>query len=209
MLKTLSGYALVLVGTWLLFAIAAMRFGQMYTLPDDSRVTELAWCDDQPCILGVSPGKTMWRDAQTQLASYSDSEIQDKSIIVQLQPDAEAAMYRSINGAAVGPVYMMFEQPMSLGWILELFGKPCGISFYTRAEMATLRYPFMLANLQLAPDQQHISIDLPVRTLHFRDVSYQSEVQPDLCYDNITDGARNLQWSGFAPLWHYVSPMMR
>jgi hypothetical protein len=204
MLKPLTAASFILFMSWLGLTVVFVIIGQSQS-PADSRISELAYCDEQPCVLGIIPGRTLWKDAQSSLASYPDSDIQAKSIIIPLYPPAEASMYRSVNGAAVGPIYVTFQQPMSLGWIIARFGEPCGISLYVRADMVTLRYPFMLANLHLDPDQQHISIDMPVKTLHFRDASYQSDVQPDLCYDNITDGARNRQWRGFAPVWHYLS----
>lgn len=205
MLKSLAAFAFFLMGSWVVLIVTVVNLGQAQTMPDDSRANDLAFCDEQPCVMGIIPGRTLWKDAQSRLASFADSDIQEKSIIIPLYPSAEISMYRSVNGAAVGPIYVTFQQPMSLGWIIARFGEPCGISLYVRADMVTLRYPFMLTNLHLDPNQQHISIDMPVKTLHFRDASYQSDVQPDLCYDNITDGARNRQWRGFAPVWHYLS----
>lgn len=205
MLKSFAAFASCLIGLGVVMIVTAVNIGLAQSVPDDIRASDLNWCGEQPCVMGIIPGRTLWNDAQIQLASYSDSDIQEKSIIIPLQPAAEASMYRSVNGTAVGPVYVNYQQPMSLGWLLARFGEPCGISLYVRADMVTLRYPFMLANLRLERDNPRISINMPIKTLHFRDSSFRSEVQPDLCYDNITDGARNRQWKGFAPVWHYLS----
>lgn len=205
MLKPFVTMCFWLMVFWLGLSAVSISIGQSQPLPADIRAADLDMCDDQPCVLGVIPGRTLWRDAQELLSIQTGSDIQEKSIMVPVEPGAEAFMYRSINGTAVGPVYVNYEEPMVLGWVLAKFGKPCGISLYVRADMATLRYPFVLVNLQLKADDSHIRIDMPVRTLHFRDSSYRSEVQPDLCYDNITDGARNRQWKGFAPVWDYLT----
>jgi hypothetical protein len=157
-------------------------------------------CDGTPCVMGITPGLTRWSAAQTQ---FTDAGIiSAKALNLGDAIGVDIDMYQSADGESVGPISMNFDDPMPIGWILLRYGTPCGVSLYPQMNLITLRYPFMLANVPL--NTNHIAPELGVSSMQFKDPAGQLFAQPDICVDNITDGAQNREWLGFAPVWHYL-----
>ncbi len=181
--------------------LLAMVAGQTRAA-DDLRARQFYWCGTSPCVMGITPGNTDWHEAQTTLARQQHSYVQPKSIVFPLQPEGEASFFISVDGVSVGRTYLSFRQPVSVGWLMARYGSPCGLTFYLYSDTITLRYPFLLANINL-PDG-HLHPHMPVHNIQFSDPHFMMKAQPDVCVDNITDGARNRRWLGFADRWYYL-----
>jgi hypothetical protein len=169
----------------------------------DDLVSSFDACDGTPCIMGITPGQTRWSTAQTELTQAR--LVSAKALSLGVYVGVEIDMYQSADGESVGPININFDDPMPIGWILLRYGEPCGISLYPQMNLVTLRYPFMLANVPL--DANWIHPDLTVTSMQFKDPAGQLFAQPDICVDNITDGVRNRDWLGFAPVWHYLKTL--
>ncbi len=182
---------------------AAMGYGRGVLLPADMRVAGFAACEGKPCLLGIIPGETEWIQAHT-VFKGSAASASDKQIIVPLYPDGEAEFYVSVNTHTVGRIYVRFDRPVSVAWIIQRFGRPCGVSIYAAAGMLTVRYPNLLANVEFTEDR--FDPDLPVTRVEFSDPAFRLKVQPDLCVDSVTSRqAVNSPWRGFAPLRQYTA----
>lgn len=201
MLKLISKYIVVIsaLSLSLIGLVTASTASQPAT---DTPISYIDRCGGEPCIMGLIPGHTLWQDAQRTLSVYQ-GEITDKQIVIAFSPLSEIAFYQSVDKTSVGRIQMRFEPPISMGWILVRFGQPCGITIYNNAGLLTLRYPFLLANIRL--QTQHLRSDLPINSIQFTDPNFESSMQPNICVDNITDGARNRSWKGFAPVWSYLT----
>jgi hypothetical protein len=202
MTRLLLVMALALSSLLLMGTGAALAWGQSYAMPDDPRAASLDHCQGAPCLLGITPGTTAWPQSSESYAALRFSDFTPKRLTVELAPGGTAEMYRSVNQIAIGPIYITLKQPLAVGWLLARYGQPCGITFYRYQSLMTIRYPFLLANALLEGDRLHSR--LPVVSITYADPAMRSEIQTDLCVDNVTDGARNRQWHGFAPVWVYM-----
>jgi hypothetical protein len=189
-----------LAGLFALLCLGAGLLGQSL-LPDDARAASLQTCDGMACALGITPGGTSWETAYRTF-SGTDGQLSAKSIIVRMRPRAEAALYLSVNHVHVGRISLSFMEPLDLGWVLARYGTPCGVSIYRGAGMLTLRYPFLLANVNLKGER--LDSRLPVSSIQYKDPAFEMAIQPNMCVDPVTDLAVNTDWHGFAPLWHYL-----
>ncbi|MBL8166333.1 MAG: hypothetical protein JNJ61_30390 [Anaerolineae bacterium] len=189
-----------LAGLCALLCLGAGMLGHAL-LPDDARATSLQTCGGAACALGITPGSTSW-EAAYRAFSGTDGQLSAKSIVVRLRPRAEAALYVSVNRVHVGRIALSFMEPLDLGWVLARYGTPCGVSIYRGAQMLTLRYPFLLANVNLTGER--LDSRLPVTSIQYKDPAFEMAIQPDMCVDPVTDLAVNTDWHGFAPLWHYL-----
>lgn len=176
----------------------ARNFGLLQP-PSDPRINDLQECENDPCVMGVIPGITPWAHTREQLVRGT---IEPKRIFVALKPEGEAAFYLSVNKTTVGSIYVRLIDPLPLGWILMRYGYPCGVSIYPQTDQITLRYPLVLANVQL--QNSRIRPQTAVISLQYADPALQSTTQPNICVDNLTAGARNRLWKGFAPAWSYL-----
>lgn len=192
---------LTLSTTCFILLWGAVAYGREFARPEDVRADSITACDELPCVLGLIPGRTLWHEAQTHLARW-DAAVSLKTIQVTVNPRAEASFYQSVNGVALGRIALRFDQPLSVGWLVSHYGQPCGITIYHTTRTATLRYAFLLANIRLDHDQ--VGAHTPILSIHFTDPAFKSTQQPNLCVDNITNGAQNYHWKGFAPLWFYI-----
>jgi len=163
----------------------------------------IAACDGAPCLLGVSPGRTAWADAQISLAG-PEVEADEKSIAVPLPARNGVTFYRSIDKVSVGRVSLNLQRPeytLTAGWIIERYGLPCGVSIYWRVGMLTLRYPKLMANISV---KNRLSLESPVRSVFYHDPAFDGGRELDPCRDNVTDtGMMHRLWRGFASLPAY------
>jgi hypothetical protein len=166
--------------------------------PADSRVGVLALCGGRPCILGLVPGETRWDTTEAALQVGSARTIYRKT-----EPAGEFGFFPSVDSVSLGRVSITLDEPMQAGWIIQRFGPPCGVSLYWEMQIVTLRYPALLANVQMIGDGLHL--DDPVTSIHFSDPHFIMERQPDLCMDNVSPHAVfNTVWRGFAPFRRYL-----
>jgi hypothetical protein len=198
--------AVVLCLTWATLISAAQFYGQVVALSGDPRVgtIDIGGCLKSPCVLGLTPGQTPWGQAQAKLAGYTLIESDDKRIIFRAAPDIVTEVYLSVDGKHVGRVYVDFhpEKPLPMGWVVKLYGPPCGVSFYPNSRILTLRYRFLLANVRLVGTAR--GLYAPVMNLRFADPAFRLRSQPNLCIDNITgQGVANRHWEGFAAFERY------
>jgi hypothetical protein len=153
--------------------------------------------------MNIRPGATSWTEVSRLLEAWPQGELAAKEIRLPLEGQAQAALYVSVDHTHVGRIYVSFpkEKPFSVGWLVERYGAPCGVSIYARTGLLTLRYPNLLANVWLR--EQRLDTFTPVMSIQFIDPQFHFRTQPDLCIDNITDGAVNRPWRGFTSIRHY------
>jgi hypothetical protein len=186
---------------------AAIVYGRAYAAPDDNRAVDLALCHGMPCLDGITPGHTSWTEAQTIFAEVEGSQLLERRIVFHLERDASAELYPSVDGVNVGRMYVTFsdEHPLAAGWLVQRYGRPCGVSLYYnfRQRSVTLRYPFLLANILMEDNRIHSHA--PITNIQFSDPAFKSETQPNPCIDNITTGGTaNRSWEGFTTLNEYL-----
>lgn len=174
------------------------RWGGELRLPEDARASALARCADRPCVLGLVPGETPWVDV-AQALDVADT----RTIYRRVEPAGELGFFMSVDRVSLGQVSITLEQPMQAAWIIQRFGAPCGVSIYWAMNIVTLRYPTLLANLQMIGSGLHL--DDPVTSIHLSDPNFRMERQPDLCIDSVSPHAvHNTTWMGFAPFRRYL-----
>jgi hypothetical protein len=107
----------------------------------------------------------------------------------------------------VGRVLITPGASITLGWIIQRYGTPCGVSVYRQLgvvkRLVTVRYPGMLVNLRA--EDAVLRPRTPVQNIDLYDPAHKSTVQPNLCIDNVTDGARNYEWRGFVSLRYHLT----
>ncbi|MCC6615428.1 MAG: hypothetical protein IT320_18285 [Anaerolineae bacterium] len=182
---------------------AALAAGRAFRQPDDHRALLLAWCETAPCIMDIVPGETGWAQTTGQISRLPDSQLYPKQIVTRFESVA-LEFYPSINQGAVGRIFLHFAQDhqFDAGWVIQRFGEPCGVSLYPTLNQATLRYRFLLANVQV--EQERLQPRSAVLQIVLTDPHFQSDSQPDPCVDNITSRQMlNSLWQGFSTIGYY------
>jgi hypothetical protein len=164
-------------------------------------------CGGVPCYqageISIVPGLTPWSDAHLLLPKVNGSY--EKRIVLHGVAQSEISLYPSINGFTVGRIYIDLPAGSYLpaGLIVARYGAPCGLSFYYDQKLLTLRYPFLLVNVQSTG--KRLDLAMPVSNVQYSDPAYHSKEQPDLCIDNITTwNMSNQRWQGFTAIARYV-----
>lgn len=180
---------------FLLSIASALTVGHVFADSADMRLLGLGRCDDRPCVGGMVPGETSWHTAQR---VDPDAVTEERTIYISYGSVAVIEYYRSVDEISIGRTYVNINPAHTLaaGWIITHFGDPCGVTYYDRARILTLRYPNMLANIRVTERGRYMH--MPVTQLQFGDPAFVSELQPNWCVDNITgSGAVNLKWESF------------
>jgi len=194
---------LVLLFAFALVSGAALAAGRAFRPPEDNRALLLAWCESAPCIMDIIPGQTQWAATTGQISRLPDTRLFPKQIVVRLE-SAALEFYPSINRGAVGRIFLHFPQDHQLdaGWVIQRFGEPCGVSLYPSLNQVTLRYRFLLANVQVEHDR--LQPQSAVSQIVLTDPHFRSDIQPDPCVDNITNHQMlNSFWKGFSTIGYY------
>jgi hypothetical protein len=203
-MKKLARMGMLVCVPLLALCILAMWFGRTFAEPTDARVADMDYCEGSPCLLGVIPGITLWTTAQIDLSGLPDGSVSARRIIIPVDENTEVQLFPSVNGITVGRIYINLDRPLDAGWLVQRFGKPCGVSIYFEAHMVTLRYPFMLANIEL--EDERLQTDMPVSFIQFADPDFRLKKQPDLCVDTVTTRqVLNAPWGGFRSIRQYVA----
>lgn len=169
--------------------------------PKDFRSTLLGSCDGSPCVIDLVPGSSPWTKIQPALQGFQ-GDFLDRQISITWPLSTEVSFYRSVDKLSLGRIQINYRIPFSVGWLIIRYGKPCGITIYHSVGMITIRYPFLLANVNFQTNV--FNPNMAITTIQYNDPHYISKAQPNICVDNITDGARNRSWRGFAPIWFYL-----
>ncbi|MCA9902485.1 MAG: hypothetical protein KC547_01400 [Anaerolineae bacterium] len=182
---------------------AALAAGRVLRPPEDGRAALIAWCEMSPCVMDIVPGETDWTRTQGQLDDLPDRVLLPRQIVVR-QDFIALEFYPSVNGESVGRIFLHFPQNhhFDAGWIVQRFGEPCGVSIYPASGQITLRYPFLLANVDV--DDNRLRPQSAVSMISLQDPHFRFEVQPDPCIDNITSRQMlNSPWKGFSTITYY------
>ncbi|MBE0691350.1 MAG: hypothetical protein IH587_14625, partial [Anaerolineae bacterium] len=141
--------ALALLSALVLVSGAALGVGRVFRPPEDNRAALRSWCETTPCIMDIVPGETDWAQTTGRLSRLPDTTLFPKQIVARLDSLA-LEFYPSINRESVGRIFLYFPQShqFDAGWVVQRFGEPCGVSLYPTLNQATLRYRFLLANVQ-------------------------------------------------------------
>ncbi len=174
--------------TLCLLAVSTGRITRLHPTPHLTTRPHL--CAGQPCIERITVGQTRWDDAITLTGTQP---ITARKVEVSMGEGATARFFPSIDTVHVGRGYMHTATPA--GYILVWYGEPCAVSYYPNPRLLVLRYPHTLINIQLS--DAAFSPHTPVAMISWQDPAYESEMQPDICVDNITDGVVNTPWYGF------------
>jgi hypothetical protein len=186
---------------------AATVYGRTRTDPD---MPHFQNCEGLPCMFGVQPGYTTWLDARADLAALNPREMSRARIILRADNGDWIEMYPSMDHVSVGSIsyFPPRNRIVPVAWVIARYGAPCSVTVYRYSDIVTLRYPFLLANVLVPEDEFHHHT--PINTLYFTDPAYKSNIQRDVCVDNITDGAANRRWLGFTSISSYLrSPIYR
>jgi hypothetical protein len=198
-----------LIGLWLMLAgglFAVIVVGRVAPLPASIQAIGFDRCGEAPCFMHILPGYTPWRDTHMAMAKRPDSNVWDKRIIVKSTVGSEAALYPSFSGETIGRVYITPSRytPLSVGWIVQRYGPPCGVSVYYETGIMTLRYPFLLANIRLVDN--YLDLNAPVAQLQLTDPVFFSKLRPNPCVENVTGWKMEIRtWQGFASVRHYLT----
>jgi hypothetical protein len=161
----------------------------------------MALCDGQPCIMDVTVGSTVWRDVPAVLGDVP-YEWGERRVHISVSPAMSVVFFRSVDGEHVGRGRLAVDGArLPVGWVLVWYGEPCGLSYYPRTSSLVVRYPHSLVNIALRG--QGFSPHTAIHDIRWQDPAFESDMQPDLCIDNITDGVVNSQWRGFH-MRHYT-----
>ncbi|PJF28035.1 MAG: hypothetical protein CUN53_01800 [Phototrophicales bacterium] len=197
--------ALCLIPIWAALIVLACLGGGVMPMPEFFAHYAPGRCGAAWCLLGVIPGRTTWSEAQYILAAQRDGQISERQIIIILGRGGEIGFYPGLDGGLVGRILVHYppERGLPVGWIIQRYGAPCGVSFYwrARANILTLRYPRAMVNLKL--QSTAFNPMSPVETIQLDDPAFSPSYQTDRCVDNISDGVNNTAWQGFVRLSRY------
>jgi hypothetical protein len=184
-------YLLLIPLTLWTLALVAIGAGPITRLHPTPHLTKLPHlCAGWPCVEQVAVGQTRWGDA---INLTNTQPITRRFIEIGMGEGNTARFYPSIDAVHVGRGYMHTATPA--GYVLLWYGEPCAISYYPASRLLVMRYPHTLVNIQLG--QANFTPRTPINMFTWQDPAYQSEMQPDICVDNITDGVVNTPWRGF------------
>ena len=201
-MRRFFGLSLLLLAGMTLVCLAVSGLGHALATQSELGV---GICDGQPCVQGVIPGKTAWQTAQARLSQKHGARIEDKSIRFTSTANAQTDLYISVDLTNVGRIAISPSGDLTLGWLIAQYGVPCGITIYRYSNTITIRYPALLANIE--PDAQLLRVRFPLKQVLILDPAFSPVFQPNMCVDNMTDGARNYRWAGFATPRYYIQHM--
>jgi hypothetical protein len=193
-----------------LLCLLAMLWGRLYSdQPAEVAVFDPAQCDGVPCVFGLQPGVSSWRDAESVFEQLEDYQRFSGYVVIPLAQRSEIAIFRSVDKLSVGRINVSLPShtKLSAGWLVRHHGEPCGVTLYNGARMITLRYPYLLANIYMDGDPMfnaRLTPTAPVLNFMITDPKFTG--LPNLCQDRVTSrDAVNRAWYGFASLRHYLS----
>ncbi len=187
---------LVLVGASLLMT----SLGRLNPYPGHFLGSNLGLCNGRPCMMGLTLGETPWQDISVKLTEALDYHLEDQQMYIPIKGSTSMNFFQSVDGEHVGrgALYLRSEdETLPIGWIVTWYGDPCGLSYYPRSNNLVVRYPHTLINMRMGTERKFTPYT-SARSIHWQDEAYKSEIQPDICVDNITAGAINSAWRGFA-----------
>lgn len=197
--------ALLLIPICAALIVLAQIGGGMLPMPEFFARYAPDRCGAAWCLLGVIPGRTTWSEAQYILAAQRGGQVSERQIIIVLGRGGEIGFYPALDGGSVGRILVHYppDRGLPVGWIIQRYGAPCGVSFYwrSRANILTLRYPRGMVNLRLQTTAFNpMSL---VETIQLDDPAFAPSYQTDRCVDNISDGVNNTVWRGFVNVSRY------
>ncbi len=188
--------SLTLCASILFLCAVSITYGGIIGLPTALRDIGFSNCQT-PCFMDIEPGVTLWETARANLEARGVA-VETNVASLNFGTRNDSAFMVSADGTHAGAIYVFLPPDrFSVGWLLELYGQPCGASIYPRTQVITLRYPAMIANLAMtAPFNANTS----VTTLLFADLASPHGVIWSQCRDDITIRVINVHWRGFVPL---------
>ncbi len=119
--------------------VSVVVLARLQPLPD--LVDGLAECDNQPCYLSITPGRTSWSEAQSIFIGRPNSHVDDTT--VDSRPGAGVqTLLVSYNQREVGHVSILLrglQRPTIGAWIAR-YGPPCVMAVFPQQRFVILRY---------------------------------------------------------------------
>jgi hypothetical protein len=165
--------------------------------PESALLADFRPCEGKVCVLDITPGKTLVKDATAFIKSnpqFKLSRLSEDQAFKQSDPFYRIGLYKgTVTSVLVDEVKLDFRYGsyLSAGAIVARFGPPCGIHTYIPDHLV-LAYPgmvvFVAANIRSGP-RAFVS-SLPVTEINFFDNRLMDCSQ--ISFDKYT-----LQWRGF------------
>lgn len=163
---------------------------------------ELGRCGAQPCMMGIVPGVTPWRDAVLKAMAGSITFSQGRVLNTFLSFAGQGRIQMALNGdgaptdeaARVRSILAMRAEPnhgmMRLGELIQHFGPPCHITVigFDRVDVF-----YEKLHLVATAPNGHLAIDSTVDVMVFADSSPEER----RCAPQLGE------WRGFASLSRY------
>jgi hypothetical protein len=163
----------------------------------DDRAAIFQVCNRNPCFLGIEPGVTAWDEVADKLSQLEgETKTYPGRARRWLATGEIIVIDQSADEQSAGRVYVSFsdEAAFPVGWIIERYGAPCGVSYY-RERMLVLRYPTFAVNT--LPLDLRFGPYAAVSNIQFNDPSFHPDFGFDPCRDNGSLGVSNQPWRGF------------
>lgn len=157
-------------------------------------------CENAACFWGLVPGTTSWAEARAVFngrVSYSFDT-----------PNGNIWLYESVNEGVLGRILIQVPEndAISAGSIVRLYGPPCRVTVFLKAQKFSLRYPKVRFVTQ--PYQHALRTNTPVILIEFGDPVQLLQMGAPSCMAERTMPdveAADRPWRGFASLQRYLA----
>ncbi len=195
---------LSLIPTILCFATIA--FARSQRVPAALQAKGIDICDSRPCLLGVTPGITLWNDAQAMLDQGRKSHRENSWISIEIDDYTHAVLPRYKYDATITDILISFREspPTTVGSMITQYGPPCLVLYNRASGGIVLRYPFMFATTFLPSaesghDAGFLDANSPLSTLNLH-----GDLDPCAANRGSSDNLVYTPWLGFAAVRRYV-----
>lgn len=114
----------------------------------------LGVCDNHVCFHGLVPGKASWVAAR--------EHFNNQTFISIDEPGIEIRLFESSDSGKLGRVHISIpdDGSLSIGHVLLVYGRPCGVTVYPQEGRAVFRY--FTARFTTRDHQSRISPSTPI-----------------------------------------------
>src|ERR1041385_7848152 len=155
-------------------------------------------CNKAPCVQGIIPGVTSWREVTARFAGDPDNLITKNSIVIGTNTPIRTTLTADTTGEKVFAISVAFTSPsIPLSTLFAQYGMPCKFRTYSSGNLAVI-YPQLTASFDVAgatPGQiMKLSADSKIAQMYFYALTNLCRVGPIMSSDLFFDE----QWHSFA-----------
>jgi hypothetical protein len=195
-MKRLLFWSALLFTVNLFICIPVVMIGRTsHIVPNEAATNGLGLCSGMPCLMGVQPGKTLWRDASALIRQCPGVEIRESNgqvIEILTAGHMQAVFHPDLINSTVLEITVWFPpRQMSAASMIVALGQPSGIQVHNGRLISAF---YAGLEVQFSATSERIELESSVRQMVFTNPSgpYKGQAL-----------APDMPWRGFGALGRY------